>query len=456
VAEAAPRQTGLRLASPQEGEAIVRAAWELRRGLLPKPDCSHFVHAIYTQAGFLYEYAASRAMFAGIAGFRRVTRPQSGDLIVWQGHIGIVIDPKEHSFYSAVTSGFAIQSYQSRYWIGRGIPRFYRFVVDDLTTPPPLLANLALHGPASLQLLAGLARPFPAQPPVLMQSDIPQILAQSDSSESSIPASAHIEDRPGKTQEQRPVIPIKDRQVQIQASETPTNDPRVSDHVLVTSRVTPKKKEVLAALRRSVDSNGERLLHAGFLDSQPSVSVVDHFKIVSINLDDNSGVADVEVKQVGEFQYGKAVPTRTKTRRQAVLSRQEQGWVLVMPQDLICLDRHLAVMALTDHLAAVPPAQANSPELKVSRKLLNELSSERKLWDPRTWFRLSRSSVNHDPRRGWRAEKSHRHGASCCGESCLVKLPEDLAIFRCGQPGCENLDCRDGARPRLTVNPTKK
>jgi len=398
AAEAAPLQTGLRLASPQEGEAIVRAAWELRRGLLPKPDCSHFVHAIYTQAGFLYEYAASRAMFAGIAGFRRVTRAQSGDVIVWQGHIGIVIDPKQHSFYSAVTSGFAIESYQSRYWVGRGIPRFYRFVVDDLPSSPPLLANIALHGPASLQLLAGLARPFPAQPPVLMQSDIPQILAQSDSPENSTPESAHMEDRPAKTQEQRPVIRIEDRPVQIHASKTRATDAHISDQVLVTSRPAPTKKEVLAALRRSVETNGERLLQAGSLDSQPSVSVVDHFKIVSINIEGNSGLAELEVKQVGAFEYGKATTRRTKTRLQVILSRQEaQSWVLVMPQDLICLDRHLAVMALADHLAAVPPAQANSPELKVSRKLLNDLSSERKLWDPRTWFRLSRSSGNARP-----------------------------------------------------------
>src|SRR6516225_440110 len=76
-AHATSRETRPRLASPQEGEAIVQAAWQLRHGLSAKPDCSHFVHAIYTQAGFLYRYAASRAVFAGIESFRRVTKPQS-------------------------------------------------------------------------------------------------------------------------------------------------------------------------------------------------------------------------------------------------------------------------------------------------------------------------------------------------------------------------------------------
>src|SRR5215472_13234010 len=54
-----------RLVSPEEGEAIVQTAWELRRGLLPKPDCSHFVHAIYARAGFAYDYAQAEDLFDG-------------------------------------------------------------------------------------------------------------------------------------------------------------------------------------------------------------------------------------------------------------------------------------------------------------------------------------------------------------------------------------------------------
>jgi hypothetical protein len=407
-AQAASRPTGVRLASAQEGEAIVQAAWELRRGLFPKPDCSHFVHAVYTQAGFLYEYAASRAIFAGIDGFRRVTKPQSGDVIVWQGHIGIVIDPKEHSFYSSVTAGFAIQSYQSRYWIGRGIPRFYRFVVSDLTGPPALPANFSLRRSTSVQVLSRLTQSLPVQTPMLMHLETAQILPQSDSSESSALESAQV--RLAQTQEQRPVV--EDLPAQIRARELATNDTQISDQLLVTSRPSPAKKEVLAAVRRSVDADGERLLQGGSLDSQPSVGVVDHFKIVAINLEGNSGLADLEVKQMGALQYGKAIPRRTTARRHVILSRQEQGWVLVMPADLICLDRYLAVMALAEHLETVPPTPENSPELKASRKLLNELSSERKLWHPRTWFRLSRSSSKAKSLPEWRAEKSKAAGSS--------------------------------------------
>src|SRR5260370_30007121 len=385
-AQTAAGPAGIQRAVATEGEAIVQAAWQVRRGLFPKPDCSHFVHAVYTQAGFLYEYAASRAIFAGIDGFRRVTKPQTGDVIVWQGHIGIVIDPKEHSFYSSVTSGFAIESYQSRYWIGRGIPLFYRFVVSDLPGPPPLLADLARRRSTSRQVLSSLTQSFPGRPPRLMQSETAQILAQSDSLESSAAGSAQV--RPARIQEQRPVV--EDWPAQIQASEVATNNTQMSHQVLVTSRPTPAKKEVLAAVRGSADANGERLLQDGSLASQPSGSVVDPFRIVAVNLQGNSGLADLGVKQMGAFEYGKAIPKRTTARRHVILSRQEQAqaqaqrWVLVMPQDLICLNRQLAVMALTDHLATVPPTPANRPELKASRRLLHELSSQRKLCAPPT------------------------------------------------------------------------
>jgi hypothetical protein len=126
-----------RLVSPEEGEAIVQTAWELRRGLLPKPDCSHFVHAIYTHAGFAYDYAQAADLFDGIAAFRRVKKPQPGDLVVWQGHAGIVVYPSQHSFYSSVPNGFALESYRSNYWAARGAPRFYRYLVDDAHGAPP-------------------------------------------------------------------------------------------------------------------------------------------------------------------------------------------------------------------------------------------------------------------------------------------------------------------------------
>jgi len=89
-------------------------------------DCSHFVQYLYEQAGLYYGYAPSRTLYDGMDGFKRVAHPKPGDLIVWRGHVGIVVDPDETTFLSALRSGVKVSSYQSHYWKRRGKPRFLR------------------------------------------------------------------------------------------------------------------------------------------------------------------------------------------------------------------------------------------------------------------------------------------------------------------------------------------
>jgi len=94
-------------------------------------DCSHLVHDVYQRAGFVYDYVGSRELYiGGSTNFTRVRVPQAGDLLVWQGHVGIVIDPKEHSFFSFVRSGPDTQFYDAPYWRSRGIARFFRYVTE--------------------------------------------------------------------------------------------------------------------------------------------------------------------------------------------------------------------------------------------------------------------------------------------------------------------------------------
>src|SRR5262249_52947544 len=68
----------------------------------------------------------------GIDRFKRVKSPQPGDLVVWEGHVGIVIDPDDTSFYSSVISGFSVSSFTSAYWLNRGPRRFYRYLINGL------------------------------------------------------------------------------------------------------------------------------------------------------------------------------------------------------------------------------------------------------------------------------------------------------------------------------------
>ncbi|MGA7930063.1 MAG: hypothetical protein WCA20_29230 [Candidatus Sulfotelmatobacter sp.] len=111
-----------------EGLAILGAALDSRHHASFLSDCSHFVHGLYTRAGFPYQYAPSVDLYAGIDEFQRVTTPQPGDLAVWRGHAGVVINPVQHSFFSLLRSGPGVDSYDSPYWKQRGRPRFFRYV----------------------------------------------------------------------------------------------------------------------------------------------------------------------------------------------------------------------------------------------------------------------------------------------------------------------------------------
>jgi hypothetical protein len=108
--------------------SLIVAALDARVRQSSTPDCSHLVHAIYERAGFSYVYAPSSDIYAGVEGFRRVKVPETGDLIVWRGHVGIVIQPSQHIFFSFMTAGPGIDDYNAPYWKGRGHPRFYRYV----------------------------------------------------------------------------------------------------------------------------------------------------------------------------------------------------------------------------------------------------------------------------------------------------------------------------------------
>lgn len=124
------------LLNPDEGLAIIGAALESRH-TDSSADCSNLVHTIYERAGFSYSYANSSELYGGIKAFRQVIHPQPGDLVVWRGHVGIVISPVQHSFFSAMRSGRGLEFYDSPYWAARGRPRFFRYL---RATRPTLLS----------------------------------------------------------------------------------------------------------------------------------------------------------------------------------------------------------------------------------------------------------------------------------------------------------------------------
>lgn len=129
------------LLGAEEGRAIVDVALEQVAPLKETRDCSHTVHAIYASAGHPYPYASSSEIYSGNENFVRVKHPRAGDVIAWWGHVGIVVDAREHSFYSLVRTGLQAQDYESVYWKSRGLPRFYRLRVGSRNQPSQEVAR---------------------------------------------------------------------------------------------------------------------------------------------------------------------------------------------------------------------------------------------------------------------------------------------------------------------------
>jgi hypothetical protein len=126
------------LLKPDDGLAIIAAALKLRSRLDSGYDCSHLVNVVYRNAGFPYKYATLVQLYEGNSRFRRVLHPQPGDLVVFlerlrQGHVGIVVTPSKHLFFSGLNHGPGVSSFTSRYWRERGVPHFFRYV----RKPPP-------------------------------------------------------------------------------------------------------------------------------------------------------------------------------------------------------------------------------------------------------------------------------------------------------------------------------
>jgi len=114
--------------TPDDRLSLLAAALDKRVRREEDADCSHLVHAVYEDAGLPYAYAPSSELFVGVENFERVKAPLPGDLVVWRGHVGIVIKPSEHIFFSYLSSGPGTDNYEAHYWRHRGRPRFYRYV----------------------------------------------------------------------------------------------------------------------------------------------------------------------------------------------------------------------------------------------------------------------------------------------------------------------------------------
>jgi len=316
-----------RLLSVDEGRSIANTALEQEQPAPGTQDCSHVIHEIYGSAGFEYPYASSFELFAGSENFARVRYPHAGDLIVWPGHVGIIVDPLQHSFSSLVSTGFDVQDYEGAYWKSRGRPRFYRYKVPNpgvLTaakTPPSRHAANPNRPPSDSALIAGRSG--------------------EENSASSRPAKA-ASDR--TTLIYGPMAP--DEMTEPSAPfEIPTST------IVVAAGKLPTREEVAEGISELTDAAGNLLRNDDPFKTRTPVMIVEQFSVVKVEIKRDHGWARLQVQSRVSIDGGSI---QRKSRMENVrweLRRVPAGWELVSPQDRTYVPHDVAVKDLASQLA---------------------------------------------------------------------------------------------------------
>ena len=313
---------GAKTLIPDEGLAILSAALESRAPALraeAHSDCSHLVHTIYERAGFPYPYVPSSDLYIGTDEFQRVARPQAGDVIVWRGHAGIVVNPRQRTFFSALRSGFGVENYDSAYWMGRGRPHFLRYVKRS---PASVLA--ASNRDVSLR-------------PADMRNTPP------------------IEVLPAKTASAAPEEPLDDNSAPPQAPQMAFAAPGV----VVIRSVTPHPEQVHDALLVSFQDSAEALEAADLFHLSSPLISFNEFQVTRIQRKGDHGWVELRMAST-EVVVGHTDRARNsgKPQRWDLRRLNADTWEVVLPKDAVYLPHDLAVRVLAHQLALM---SANGP-----------------------------------------------------------------------------------------------
>lgn len=297
-----------RLLSREQGQALVDFALQHGRWNGRKPDCSHLVHKIYTQAGLNYPYAESRHLYRGTGSFERVSRPQPGDLIVWLGHVGIVVSPGQRTFFSSVRSGIITEPWTTDSWKMRGRPRFFRYRV----------------GPATDQVLFANLSP-------------PQSESDDFSTSTRSPDGTYF-----PPYQPRNVFRAAPSAVESQYSENEPESP--SAVAIIRQRAKPTKQDIAAALSQNGRTRAQKLINGQFLDLAHPVSVVERFEVKKVKVKHESGSITLKLSETLSLEGGTIVYGKT-VERKLDLYRRNGSWVISDPQERLYLlqDQALSV-----------------------------------------------------------------------------------------------------------------
>ncbi len=303
-----------RMLTPNEGLAILSAALDSRHNQSDfSADCSHFVHELYERAGFLYDYASSSDLYEGTNEFRQVANPQPGDLAVWPGHTGIVVNPDQHSFFSILRSGPGVDSYYSPYWKQRGSPRFFRYL-------KPAQGSLARRSIQTANM--NDTEPYESAPDG-------RVRGISEVYSSQTAPSAKLE------------------QNQLANSET--------SRVVVLSSARPKSDQVSASFVQASNDSEALLRGRDLFKSTQSLVVFDQFEVKKVHISGNQGWIQIQIDELVSLTGGKAEVLHRGLERQLWSLRRSdnKSWRLTPSRNAIYVPEHTAERLLARELAAL-------------------------------------------------------------------------------------------------------
>jgi hypothetical protein len=314
------------LVSAEQGQALADFALQSGRRLHPKPDCSHLVHLLYVRAGLIYPYEDSRVLYRSVDDFERVKTPQPGDLVVWLGHVGIVLSPEEQTFLSSVRSGIITESWSAPHWARRGRPHFFRYRIGP-STNMALLAAIMSDGPA--------VRTPAARIEDIQTADVRNEDGRSEDGRSE---DARTDPTPSGPDAQAPSTHRDATLPQDAPRNSATRDLADDSTVAVLrQRHTPGKREILTAILDSSKARAQELTSGRTLDLDHPVSVFDRVEVSRIKMKHESGSVTMgsitlKLSETMSAEGGKIFAARMMEREFSMSRRHDGAWIISDPR----------------------------------------------------------------------------------------------------------------------------
>ena len=306
-----------------EGVQVIETAWRNLSQFDSQIDCSHLVHEIYEQAGLRYPYSTSNELYRGIDEFERVRAPQPADLIVWPGHVGLVVNPQEHSFYSALSTGLKMDSYDAPAWQNRGPARFFRFVMR----PGERVRSTSSQSVATAQIPAA---------PVDNQSTTRKVASSTETP----------------------------RQAGVTSAEAP-------DEAFLGWERPSNKEAIRGALLRVWSNPSED--RQDRWQQAPEIVIVESLKVQRIHLSGATGSVETKIKSSARITADSMDVHPSIDVVSFRLARGKNGWMLDDPTRHLYLSGNAAVVVVSERLAGIARENVSRSEQAQAAALLHSM-----------------------------------------------------------------------------------